>query len=87
MKRKAFVALTLIAIISLAVFAMTRLSSSIKSDEYFEINPAFRHYISGFTSGVVSTNANITVKLNFDYATDEQVGAAILKTIFLLVLV
>lgn len=76
MKRKAFIALALIGVVALVVFAITRLSLTEKDDAYFKINPAFRYYINGFTSGVVSTEAKIVVKLSFDAATDEMIGKA-----------
>ena len=76
MKRKAFIAVTLIGVIAVVVFALTKLVSTMNDDAYFKINPAFRHYISGFTSGVVSTDAKVVVKLNFDFANDTMIGKA-----------
>ncbi len=66
--------MTILCVVAVVVFAIAKLSSSFKDDAYFKVNPAFRTYISGFTSGVVSTETKIIVKLNFDYANDTMIG-------------
>jgi len=76
MKRKAFITLTILCVVAVVVFAIVKLSSSLKDDAYFKVNPAFRNYISGFTSGVVSTDTKVVIKLNFDFANDTMIGKA-----------
>ena len=76
MKRKAFIALTTLCVVAVVVFAIAKLTSSMNDNAYFKVNPAFRTYISGFTSGVVSTDTKVVIKLNFDFASDTMIGKA-----------
>jgi len=76
MKNKGFLVAALISVVVVIVIVTILLTSKLGGDAYFKINPAFKPYIKGFTSGIVSTNSKIVVKLNFDFAEEEMIGKA-----------
>lgn len=53
-----------------------------KSQAIVKVNPAFKEYISGFTSGVVSTESTIKVRLNFDVADSSKFEKVIDQKLF-----
>ncbi len=53
-----------------------------KSQAIIKVNPAFKEYISGFTSGVISTESTIKVRLNFDVADSSKFEKVIDKKLF-----
>lgn len=63
MDRKKII-LTLI-IVLLSVVTLVLIFKT-KSQAIIKIDPAFKEYISGFTSGIISTESTIKVRLNFD---------------------
>ncbi|MDD3876128.1 MAG: MG2 domain-containing protein [Bacteroidales bacterium] len=73
MKRKIIAGSIVLVVLVLVIYIVTILVNKDK-DAYFKINPAFSPYISGFTTGIVSTSADIKIRLNFDYANDEMIG-------------
>ena len=51
----------LLIFLSLALFGCKNTKKEIP-----KVDPGFTNYISGFTSGVISVNSNITVRLTAD---------------------
>ncbi|MEI6124228.1 MAG: MG2 domain-containing protein [Bacteroidota bacterium] len=53
-----------------------------KSQAIIKVNPAFREYVSAFTSGVISTESTIKVRLNFDMADSSKFEKEIEENLF-----
>ena len=60
--------LALVAVVLSVLVSQSCKQSSGKRNETVSVDPAFREFIEGFTSGPISTESGIVVKLNFDYA-------------------
>lgn len=63
----------LISLLSLLYSGCKKVTTtSEKSIEFLQVNPAFREYIEGFTSGFVSSNSPIAVRFRFDCVDSTQ---------------
>ncbi len=49
---------------------------------FFKVNPAFRKYISAYTSGTISTEGTIRVELAYDFADSSQFGVVLQPQLF-----
>ena len=58
----------LFAVIGLFVVLVVFLIAKTRSQTLVKVNPAFKEYIAAFTSGVISTESTIKVRLNLDLA-------------------
>ncbi|HOY30863.1 MAG TPA: MG2 domain-containing protein [Bacteroidales bacterium] len=56
----------LFAVIGIFVILVIFLISKSKSQTIIKVNPAFREYVAAFTSGVISTESAIKVRMNMD---------------------
>jgi len=53
-----------------------------RSQAIIKVNPAFREYVSAFTSGVISTESTVKVRLNFDVADSSKFEKVIEDDLF-----
>lgn len=67
----AAIGLTLICI---NIFVPIKKIFSSNTDTFIDIDPGFANYITGYTSGVISSNAVIKVRLNTDVADSTLIG-------------
>jgi alpha-2-macroglobulin len=56
--------------------------SSAKDTGYISVNPAFKEYVEGFTSGHISKESDILVRLNFDVADSSMIDREVDATLF-----
>jgi len=66
--------LALVAVVLSVLVSQSCKQSSGKRNETVSVDPAFREFIEGFTSGPISTESGIVVKLNFDYADSSMIN-------------
>ncbi len=76
MKTHSILHFMLLACISLSIILITDSCKRSSGDrnEIVTVDPAFREFVEGFTSGPVSTGSGIIVRLNFDYADSSMIN-------------
>jgi len=53
-----------------------------RSAAYVRVNPAFKEYVAAFTSGVISSESTIKVRLNYDMVDSSKIGIEIKENLF-----
>ncbi len=70
---KATIIAIAVSVMALAVFESCKRTAA-EDFQLISVNPAFKEYIEGFTTGPVSTKAGIVVRLNFDVADSSMIN-------------
>lgn len=74
MKNKKTITILISAVLVITIIAIILVDSRKTPARVAKINPAFAQYISAYTSGLISTESEIRIRLAQDYATEEQIG-------------
>ncbi|MEI8203503.1 MAG: MG2 domain-containing protein [Bacteroidota bacterium] len=80
MKKRSIVILSL----GVAVLLSVVIIFAVKGNKHVfkRVNPAFKQYVQGFTSGVVSTHASVKIKLNEDFVDTSLFNTPVEKEMF-----
>lgn len=72
----------LFGVIGAFVILTTVLIVTSKSQAIIKVNPAFKEYVSAFTSGIISTESTIKVRLNLDIADSAMFEKPVTEELF-----
>lgn len=72
----------LFAVIGLFIILVVFFIAKSRSQTLVKINPAFKEYIAAFTSGVISTESTIKVRLNLDLADSSMFEQPVEEALF-----
>ena len=80
MKKRSIVIISL----GVAVLLSVVIIFAVKGNKHVfkRVNPAFKQYVQGFTSGVVSTHASVKIKLNEDFVDTSLFNTPVDKEVF-----
>lgn len=73
---------TLTGIILILLLVVSSCKEKANPKEIIKIDNGFSEYVSGFTSGVISSKSAIRVRLNSDLAKDDEIGKEINNNLF-----
>lgn len=77
-RRKLYLSIAIAVSILIAVVFIVRASTG----SYIKVNPAFKGYISAFTSGMISTSSTIKIELSEDYTDTTMIGKTTEEELF-----
>ncbi|HNW88274.1 MAG TPA: MG2 domain-containing protein [Bacteroidales bacterium] len=72
----------LFAVIGIFVILVILLIAKTNSQTIVKVNPAFKEYVAAFTSGVISTESTIKVRLNMDIADSSMFEQPVKEELF-----
>ena len=80
MKKRSIVILSLVVAALLSVVIIYAITGN--KHVFKRVNPAFKQYVQGFTSGVVSTHASVKIRLNEDFVDTTMFNTPVDKELF-----
>lgn len=82
MKKRKIISIVILAIVALTVVGIILVDNKKTPSTVKKIDPGFVEHIAAYTSGLISTESEIKIRLTEDIATEEQIGKEIDETLF-----
>lgn len=71
-----------VSVLAIVIIAIVVVVKSKAEQRFKRVNPAFREYISGFTTGIISVESTIKIRLALDFADSSLISKEIDQTLF-----